>query len=72
MLLAFTLHINFQVCVFIVFVCMFGSTFLYYGLNESNGVILGFALAPALARCLEVNDEGLTKIVITYPWFLFK
>ena len=55
---------------------MFGSTFLYYGLNESNGVILGFALAPALAsalaRCLEVNDEGLTKIVITYPWFLFK
>ena len=72
MLLAFTLHINFQVCVFIVFVCMFGSSFLDYGLNESNGVILGFMLAPALARCLEVNDEGLTKIVITYPLFLFK
>ena len=51
---------------------MFGSSFLDYGLNESNGVILGFMLAPALARCLEVNDEGLTKIVIAYPLFLFK
>lgn len=41
MSLAFTLHINFQVCVFIVFVCIFCSTFLYYDLNESCDLILG-------------------------------